>query len=173
MASGAPSPRHLFLTGEKHIGKSTVLRKLLAGREGSVGGFRTLRIVTPQGGAIHMLPAAGDAPCTAENLLLVKGRDSEREAAARFDAMGCALLEASRGCGILVMDELGPTEALALRFQRAVLEQLEGEAPVYGVLQQAESPFLERIRTHPAVCLVPVTAENRDGLPLLLRRQGW
>ena len=33
--------RHLFLTGEKGVGKSTILRLLAASWEGPVGGFRT------------------------------------------------------------------------------------------------------------------------------------
>ena len=165
--------RHLFLTGEKHIGKSTALRKLLAGREGPAGGFRTMRIMTPAGGAIHMLHAGWEEDCTEENLLLVKGRDVDEAAAERFDAIGCAILAQSQTSAYLVMDELGPTEAAALAFQQAVFQCLEGDIPIYGVLQQAESRFLERIRAHPAVHVVTVTRENRDRLPECLRRQGW
>ena len=62
------------------------------------------------------------------------------------------------------MDELGPAEAAAQRFQTAVLAMLDGEKPVYGVLQQEDSAFLRRVAAHPRVRVVTVTKENRDAL---------
>lgn len=62
------------------------------------------------------------------------------------------------------MDELGPAEAAAQRFQAAVLAALDGEKPVCGVLQQADSAFLRRVAAHPRVRVVTVTEENRDTL---------
>ena len=41
---------------------------------------------------------------------------------------------------------------------------LDGEKPVYGVLQQEDSAFLRRVAAHPRVRVVTVTKENRDAL---------
>ena len=49
-------------------------------------------------------------------------------------------------------------------FQAAVLAALDGEKPVCGVLQQADSAFLRRVAAHPRVRVVTVTEENRDTL---------
>ena len=46
----------------------------------------------------------------------------------------------------------------------AVLAALDGDKPVYGVLQQADSEFLGRVAAHPRVRVVTVTEENRDRL---------
>lgn len=47
---------------------------------------------------------------------------------------------------------------------------LDGDIPILGVLQQAESEFLHRIARHPQVTVLTVTEENRDALlPELLR----
>ena len=81
--------------------------------------------------------------------------------------LGPAALADTAGCDIVVMDELGPSEAAAQGFQAAVLAALDGEKPVYGVLQQADSAFLRRVAAHPRVRVVTVTEENRD----VLRRQ--
>ena len=62
------------------------------------------------------------------------------------------------------MDELGPAEARAEAFQAMVQKVLEGSVPVYGVLQKADSPLYRMIAAHPNVCLLEVTAENRDAL---------
>ena len=45
-----------------------------------------------------------------------------------------------------------------------MLAALDGEKPVYGVLQQADSAFLRRVAVHPRVRVVTVTEENRDAL---------
>lgn len=59
----------------------------------------------------------------------------------RFDLLGVAALADTADCQVIVMDELGPAEAAAQRFQAAVLAALDGEKPVCGVLQQADSAF--------------------------------
>ena len=75
------------------------------------------------------------------------------------------------GCEVLVMDELGPHEEQAAAFRQAVLRALEGDVPVVGVLQQAESAFLHQVASHPNVRVVTVTEENRDALRLWLTQR--
>ncbi len=67
------------------------------------------------------------------------------------------------------MDELGPHEAQAVRFQAAVFRALEGGTPILGVLQQADSDFLRRVACHPQVTVLTVTEANRDSLGAALR----
>ena len=49
--------RHIFLTGPKQVGKTTLLRAALADFPGSVGGFCTLRTRAYLGDAwsVHLL----------------------------------------------------------------------------------------------------------------------
>ena len=155
--------RHLFLTGPKGVGKSTLTRGLLAEESGSLGGFFTVK----HEGGIYLLPAATERVFTPENFLFRCGQGGNPR---RFDQLGCAALADTAGCALLVMDELGPHEAEAVRFQAAVFRTLEGEIPVIGVLQQAESEFLDRIARHPLVTVLTVSRENRDDLPAVLRR---
>lgn len=162
--------RHLFLTGEKHIGKSTIINKLLADSHLMLGGFRTVRTdsVLRDRFSVHML-RPGECP-TKENLLFVCGVPSA-DTVARFDTLCCAALAQSSGAELLLMDELGPNEAKALHFQQAVLSALDGDIPILGVLQRADSPFLKQIAAHEAVTVVEVTLENRDALPQILCRE--
>lgn len=168
-----PHPKHLFLTGRKQIGKSTVLGKLLEGRDVCLGGFRTRRIRTEAGADIYMLPPTGEDGFVPENILFRRRRGQLQLDPADFDRLGGAMLEKSKEADLLLMDELGPTEAEAYGFQRAVLAALEGETPVYGVLQQADSPFLAAVAARDDVQVVTVTEENRDALPQQLLEQGW
>ena len=155
--------RHLFLTGPKGVGKSTLIRSLLAEESGSLGGFFTVK----HEGGVYLLPAARERAFTPENFLFRCGHGGDP---ARFDELGCAALADTAGCRLLVMDELGPHEAEARRFQAAVFRTLDGAIPIIGVLQQAESEFLDRIACHPQVTVLTVSEENRDTLGEALRR---
>ena len=136
----APCTDHLFLTGDKGVGKSTLARCLLAGH--TPCGFRTV----------------GGVP-SAENLLFYCGAYS----CERFDTLGTAALR-DRDGDVLLMDELGPAESGAKKFCEAVLAALDGDLPVLGVLQKADTEFLRAVAGHPRVRLVTVTVENRDEL---------
>lgn len=168
-----PHPRHLFITGEKGVGKSTVLKKLLEGRDAAVGGFRTVRVRVSGGGDIHMLPPDTAAVCTPENRIFTRRNGVLSIDPERFAGLGCALLESRGPWDLLLMDELGPAESQAPEFQAAVLRQLDGTVPIYGVLQVADSAFLEQVKSHPQVQVETVTAENRDALPKKLLEAGW
>ena len=154
---------HLFLTGPKGVGKSTLIRGLLAEESGPLGGFFTVK----HEGGVYLLPAARERAFTPENLLFRCGHGGDPR---RFDELGCAALADTAGCRLLVMDELGPHEAEARRFQAAVFRTLDGDIPIIGVLQQAESEFLDRIARHPRVTVLTVSEENRDTLGEALRR---
>ncbi len=154
---------HLFLTGQKGAGKSTLIRGLLAEETGRLGGFFTVR----HEGGVYLLPAAKERTFTLESLLFRCGHGGDP---ARFDDLGCAALADTAGCRLLVMDELGPHEEAALRFQAAVFRTLDGSTPILGVLQQAQSQFLDRIARHPRVTVLTVTEENRNTLAAELRR---
>ena len=155
----APCTEHLFLTGRKGVGKSTLLRALLEGKR--PGGFFTLRVEGVfDRPSIHLLRAAEDQQPSPENLVCFCGERRPE----RFDLLGVAALADTADCQVIVMDELGPSEAAAQGFQAAVLAALDGDTPVYGVLQQADSEFLRRVAAHPRVRVVTVTEENRDAL---------
>ena len=169
----APHPKHLFLTGRKQVGKSTVLRTLLEGRDAVIGGFRTQRVGVEGGANIYMLPPTGEPEYPEENILFRRrqGRTIMEDDA--FDRLGAFLLKSLPGADLILMDELGPNEAEAYGFQRAVEQALDGDAPVYGILQMADSEFLDRIAAREDVCVITVTEENRDKLPRLLLENGW
>ena len=160
--------RHIFLTGDKRVGKSTLIRAYLDRFSGKVGGFRTVRTdaVYRDRFSVHLV-RPGCEP-TEENLLfLCPPPKDDGTVIARFEELGCAALEDAGDCDLILMDELGPTEAKAAQFQQAVLATLDGDVPIVGVLQKADSEFLRTIASHRNVDVVEVTLENRD---LMARR---
>ena len=164
--------KHLFLTGPKQIGKSTVLRKLLQDREGKIGGFRTVRIPLEEGASIHMV-APSEREFTDENRIFSRRKGVLYIDPADFDRIGCNLLADTGDCDLILMDELGPNEANSEKFRQAVWKTLDGGVPVYGVLQVAESDFLDAVAARPDVQVITISLENRNSMPDLLRQQGW
>ena len=145
--------QHIFFTGDKGVGKSTLVNAMLREKK-NIGGFRTVK----SGGAVYLL-RPGETICT-ENRLFFCGQ--ETDPAPRFDELGGKALSPS--CDCIVMDELGPHEENAAVFQAAVFRALDGDTPIIGVLQKADSEFLLRVASHPNVRVMEVTAENRDTL---------
>lgn len=116
--------KHILICGERGVGKSTLIRRLLAESTLPAGGFVTRRL--PQADGDGMFPiylhAAAlppeERPYDPEHL--VGTCDSRRSIRYPevFDRLGPPLLTSG---GLLVMDELGFLENDAHRFQAAVL----------------------------------------------------
>lgn len=162
---------HVFLTGEKQIGKSTALRSAAALLGRPVYGFRTFFVDRMDDQKkLYMLPAASqEAPQDAQ----VVTRFVDRHPCPlpeRFDAIGGALLQQARAHpeGLIIMDECSRFERDALRFQHEILQCLAEDTPVLGVVRLNAAGWVESIRKHPNVKVLTVTADNRDELPQLI-----
>ena len=157
--------KHIFYTGPRGVGKSTLLQKRLTEYDGTCAGFRTVKVPCGEGFTVHMLSFDDTALPAEENFLF--HRDNKREYeknAVRFDTIGCRMLADIEGAELIVMDELGSAESEAKAFQNCGLQLLNGDIPVLGVLQEGESEFQKKVATHPKVELIYVTVENRDSL---------
>ena len=80
---------HVFLTGAKQVGKSTLLKKTLRSFDGQIGGFFTLRTCEylKTGFSVHLLPAAVPADPDETNLLFICGTSSPLSSNERPDGL--------------------------------------------------------------------------------------
>lgn len=160
--------RHLFLTGAKQVGKSTLLRRLIQEKSLDCAGFET-RVFFIDGerrgftlhGHVEMPPY--------ENDCIVCARIGEKLSVPvpqTFNTNGVAILRRSLDAPapFLLMDELGKLERSADAFCAQVLATLDGEKRVLGVLQKCESPLIDAITARHDVTVLTVTEENRDAL---------
>lgn len=96
--------QHVFLTGPKQIGKSTVIQRYLELQQCRYGGFLTVKneAVYPGARSVHMLNTTQKKKPSEENFLFFCGKNSARlygryaiapEAAPRFNEIGCSLLK--------------------------------------------------------------------------------
>lgn len=149
--------RHLFLTGLRGVGKSTLLNQILSDFSRKIGGFQTVW----NNDQLYLLPyGATDFPLdnrVAGRFDLARWRNSKA-----FDHVGETLFVG--GHDVIVMDELGFFEGDSPVFQEKILECLDGETPVIGVIKPQHTDFLDKIRSHPQVDILWVTEANRNRL---------
>ena len=160
--------KHLFLTGEKQVGKSTLLRRLIEAKQLDCAGFETQafffngeRRGFTLHGRVDMPPYENDCICCA--------RIGEKKAAPvleTFSQNGVNILKLSleSASPYILMDEIGRLESKSEVFCAQVLETLNGDKHVLGVLQKCDSQLIEEIMQRGDVTVITVTKENREKL---------
>ena len=142
--------KHILICGERGVGKSTLIRRLLAESTLPVGGFVTRRLTQADGDGMFPIYLHAAALPPEERPYdpghLVGTCDSRRSVRypEAFDRLGPPLLTSG---GLLVMDELGFLERCSPVFQRAVFTLLDGPTPVLGVLRHLCNPERKRSKT--------------------------
>jgi len=155
---------HIFLIGEKQVGKSTVISNYLEKSRKTADGFVTYWECTEEG--VQQLYLAPYAKCRQPDRRLIAtkrehGLEPVHEVTKLFDTYGKSLLENSGKCDYIVMDELGFIEANAKGFIASVMNLIAGNMPILGVVKESDVEYLCRVRTHENVSLKKVTAKNR------------
>jgi len=172
--------RHVFLTGEIQVGKSTAIRRFLSDTDITVDGFLSNIIsVDPKnpsrGRELHLARFDSQNGETDSQIVTRIGEFREGSFPSieididAFNTHGAELIRSAGARELIIMDELGRFEEGADEFKNAVFERLDGDIPCIGVVKAADTPFLDRVRAHPNVRMVTVTVENRDTIPALLR----
>ena len=162
---------HLFLTGAIQIGKTTVVDKTLELLRVTPGGFRSYfgedRMTDEH--FLYMSSAAVPRAFTQQNAIVAFRREQggamRCTVLPRFEELGLQCLAAAPSYPLIVLDECGRLEQRLERFRARVLELLDGDTPVLGVVRQDAMGWLEDIRHHGKVRLITVTEQNRDELP--------
>lgn len=155
--------KHVFLTGEKQVGKSTLLAKVMDELAIEPTGFITRPYYIEnriKGHYMHSL-----IPCEENDIpiSLRHRKDASLPILASFDGFGTTILRHSRSQNTawILMDELGVLEEGAPAFQAEVLACLDGEHRVLGVIKQADTPWLNQIRMRKDCSIFELTRNNR------------
>ena len=162
--------RHLLICGERGVGKSTLIRRLLEKNMREVGGFVTKRLpIADENGffPIYLYPASqkeDERHNEAANLVGTCDSRSSIHHPEVFDTLGAQLIESAPEGDIILMDELGFLENDAKAFQSTVMRALDGETPVLAAVKPKDTPFLRAVRGHENAELVFIDEQNRDAL---------
>lgn len=167
--------KHLFLTGDKQVGKSTLLRRLIEDRQLDCAGFETQPFFIAGERRGFTLHGRVEMP-PFENDCIVCARIGERKAAPvleTFSQNGVNILKLSlkSASPYILMDEIGRLESKSEAFCTQVLETLDGKKRIVGVLQKCDSPLIEEIMQREDVTVLTVTKENREALLDMLKNE--
>ena len=160
--------RHLFLTGDRQVGKSTLLRRVIERHGLKCSGFETRPFFIDGERKGFTLHGRVQLPEYQNDCIACVRVGSRRSVPVLpvFDENGTAILRASLAAPepFILMDELGRLEREAQAFCAQVIACLESEKRVIGVLQKCDAPLIEAIRLRDDVHILTVTEENRDAL---------
>lgn len=156
---------HIFLTGKKGIGKSTVIQRVLSIMNTEVSGFITKREalngrLNSKWGQVKITSMLSE-----KTYIVARWVDGKRKVFPyAFNSVGTLMME-EKGGKLVLMDELGFLEEKADIFKGAVLQTLDNEVPVLGAIRdENDSRFLNQVRKHKKVKIIAVTEENRDSI---------
>lgn len=159
---------HALIIGDRGVGKSTLIRRVLKELKRPVFGYETKKeeaLEDPARGCPIYIYDAGKPHCrTAENLIGYHADTDFDAFTAAFDRYAPKLMEHPEENTVVELDEIGFLEAKSEAFCRAVLRLMDGERPVIAAVKNRDIPFLNRIREHPNARCFFITPENRDVL---------
>jgi nucleoside-triphosphatase len=153
---------NIFLTGQPHSGKTTLLAKLLASKTDKYG-FVTEEIPDPTEAGKRLGFDVID-----HTGLRVSKYGVNLEA---FEAFLDPLFQIPPD-KLLYIDEIGQMELFSDKFKTLVSRYLESERNFMGTISMVfDDPFIEKIRDNPNMKVIEVTPANRGNLLLELGAQ--
>lgn len=159
---------HIFLTGDRRVGKSFLLQRVLSALKPQTSGFITAWGEETDGAAPLIL---SDSKGTRTAVAAYRYSDDRpRQVFSEvFETFGTECLENLHG--LVLMDELGRFESSTEKFRSAVFSVLDSDLPVLGVVRDMDIPFLDAVRNHPKTEVIRVTKENREELFSILQKR--
>lgn len=159
--------KHIVIAGKRHVGKTTLVNRLLEKYEGPVYGFRTASGTSMRKGfrSFFIFPAGSDERIESEENHIGDGNGKGPVAYPEvFNNYGVRCLQAEPD-GIIVMDELGFMEKDADRFCARVLELFDGDIPILATAKSGHDiEFLNKLLDHPNADVYYIDVNNRDEL---------
>lgn len=146
--------KHIFLTGEKQVGKTTILNKALSNLNIPITGFKTCW----KGDKLYIV----DVSQSEHKLIAQKTKNGLITYTDIFNSFGISIIKNTYNKPLTVFDEFGFIESTSTHFTSEVLKRLDNTSQILGVIRKAENAFLNDIKNHTNVTVIEVTELNRD-----------
>jgi nucleoside-triphosphatase len=162
--------RALLLTGRPGVGKTTIMRSVVAALGPVAGGFYTeeirqegrrvgFRLVTLDGRSGILASVNGSGPHRVGKYWIHLDD---------LDRVGVGALRRALETAdtlVVVIDEIGKMELFSAEFRKAVEAALAGPKTVLATVMAGPHPWADKIKAHPRTTLLEVTRANRAALP--------
>lgn len=164
----------VLICGDVQVGKSTLIRKLIADSGRAPQGYITKRIPAPGGETSYVyLYDIASPPEKIEDAAVIKEilPNGVRDYPEVLDTLGADYLNCVPEGELVVLDEIGTVESFSPRFQQAIMRILGGNFDVLASVKAQNTDFLRLVRAHPDCELYMITPENRDDLYIQLKKK--
>ena len=161
--------KSLLLTGHPGIGKTTIIRKVIAGLGDRAGGFYTQEITGPGGRqGFNLTTLDGKEVVFAHKDL----RDARLPRVGRYgvdvaalDRVGVRALRRAMDAGkLIIVDEIGMMELYSTAFQETLVAAILGPHHVIGTMMSKPHPEGDVFRNLAQVEIREVDRRNRDDM---------
>ncbi len=151
---------NIIITGPKHCGKSTVIRKILGSFSGSVSGF---------------ISEFDNRTSSTRELLLRNITDSLSRCAVSwiegqpevhpevFDLFATELIDTESD--LIVIDELGKFEKSCHSLEETVCKAFDSSCPVLASIRLDAAGWMQELKNRDDVILINIDDTNRDSIP--------
>ena len=163
----------LLLTGHPGIGKTTIIRNVVAQVGDKAGGFYTEEIFGPGGRkGFRLIALDGEKTPQTVTIAHIDLRDAKAPRVGRYgvdvaalERVGVAALRrAMQGKKLVIVDEIGMMELYSRAFCDTVLLAVLGPTPVLGTIMRHPHPESNVFKTLAQVTLWEVNRTTRDDL---------
>lgn len=160
---------NIFLTGEKGIGKTTIIYKILDHLNCDVDGYTVKPIVHGTLKDFYITSIKDDT----KKALMATGDITKRKIINIYeDSLNNFGAELINNCiktnDIIVLDEIGFIESNCNNFKNAITSALNSNKVVLGVLKEFNGDFINNIRSRDDVILFVVNQKNRAQIPVVI-----
>jgi nucleoside-triphosphatase len=164
----------LILTGRPGVGKTTIIKAVIAQLGDRAGGFYTEEIQGPGGRkGFRLITLDGHSAVVAHVDFKSRsqvGRYGVKVAA--IDRLGASTIRSAvEHNPIVIIDEIGKMELFSSQFQSAVLKAVSGSSLVLATAMLSDHPWLAALKALPNVTVWEVTKPNR--VPMVERVLRW
>jgi nucleoside-triphosphatase len=159
-----------LLTGRPGVGKTTVVRTVVARLGARAGGFYTEEI-RRQGRRVGFRLVSLEGPTGTLASVDISSRYRVGKYRVDLDDLERVGVDALRRAvaqpevAIVVIDEIGKMELFSAAFREQVEAALHGNKPVLATVMAGAHAWVDTVKSRPSATLVEVTLANRDALP--------
>jgi nucleoside-triphosphatase len=162
--------KNIFLTGPPSVGKTTVIKKVVAGLSRAATGFYTEELRTGDKRSGFLMKTLDGK----EGLLgheAIKSQCCIRRYGVSIENIESIAVPAITPCSageVIIIDEIGKMECFSQAFREAALKALNSANTVVGTIAVGGTDFIREIKERKDMKILDVTPLNRDTLPRLL-----
>lgn len=154
--------KNIFITGERGIGKSTLLNKVIKNIDCSIGGFIQEKIFTDKTTSFNVISLYN-----LKDSFNIGIYDSEKEVlhsdVSVFNIISEEiLLKSLSNRELIILDELGFMEENSALFKDTIIKILNSDTPVLGVLKKCDTNFIQKIKMREDVQVIRIDENNRN-----------